>query len=266
MAKVEFRLGSTMVFDSEKEKDLIDLVDRASKQHKLGALLSHLLRIYSETPEKLIEPTNEISKSIVEMSKYGLTPKRYEFFNQVSKEVEEMKFRVDSMYEMCLKMYTLAQFGKRLGLEGKSTNMLMAEFMMEKQLTELCDKLGIDNIRHTFSSNKLETAKQKSDDTLEYILESYDNIVNELKETMFKEIELKVKASDIDIRHSVPVESSVTENKLTTVSIIDESINVVDDSVADEIYTIENENETIEEEYVDFGNADMSALSSFFGD
>ena len=38
MAKVEFRLGSTIVFDSEKEQDLIDLVERASKQHKLGEL------------------------------------------------------------------------------------------------------------------------------------------------------------------------------------------------------------------------------------
>lgn len=270
MAKVEFRLGSTIVFDSEKEKDLIDLVERASKQHKLGELLSHLLRMYSETPEKLKEPTNEITKSLVEMSKYGLTPKRYEFFNQVSKEIEDMKCKVDTIYDMCFKMYTLAQFGKRIGLEGKSNNMLMAEFMLEKQLTDLCDKLGIDNVRHTFSSNKLETAQQKSADVLEYILETYDSIVNELKETIFKEIELKVKPLDIEVKPSVVSESMIngndSSNNISALSGNNPTGKVIDNNGVNNQATNEKKEEQSEDEYIDFGNADIEALSNFFGE
>lgn len=262
MAKEGIRLGSTLVFDKEKEKDIIDLVNTATNQHKLGEILSHLLRIWFETPEKLMEPSNEIIKAIMDMEKYGMTPRRYEFFDEVSKEIEDMKNKVDEIYEMCREMHTLAKFGKRLGLEEKANNMLMAEFMAEKQLTDLCNKLGIDNVNHTFISNKLEDANQKSEDTLEYILTSYDSIINELKSTIFKEIELKVNPLNVEVKSP---ENISTNNNKSTVSKNVSYEGLVDNNKIETKKTIENDKNTDKDEYIDFGDADMNALDSFIG-
>ncbi len=97
MGRVERRLGSTITLDAEKEKDLIELIDNATRQHKLGELITHLLRVYNEEPEELNKPKEELSKMIINMSKLGLTPKRYEYFNQVAKELEQMKSKIDNI-------------------------------------------------------------------------------------------------------------------------------------------------------------------------
>lgn len=265
MGMIEIKLGSTVKLDEEKEKDLIDLVNRATTQHKLGEIIGHLLRIYNENPEELNGNKESLTKLIIEMSDFGLTPNRYKFFNQVTKDVADIKRTVDKIYEMSLKTYTLAQFGKRAGLEGKSNNMLLASFLLERQLTDLCDTLGVNNLNHTFSSNKLEIAQKNADETLEFILESYDNIVEELRKNIFKEVELSVKPLKLDVEPLKVELDGIAVNNVTT-----KTDNVYPISTNKQIgnvngNTLEQFNNTEDDEIIDFGEADVGALDDFFG-
>ena len=56
---------------------------------------------------------------------------------------------------MCQNMYILAQMGKHLGLEDKTNNTLMASFILERQIQDLQNTLGVGTLT-PFSSNKLE--------------------------------------------------------------------------------------------------------------
>lgn len=258
MNKTEIKLGSTLVFDTEKEADLIKLVRTASSQHKLGEILSHLLRIYSENPDKLNESKSSLTKLIINMSNKGMTPERYSYFKKVDRELSEMRGKVDSIYDMCFEMYSLAQFGKRTGLEGKATNGLMAEFMLEKQLDELTEKLGVDNINNTFTSNRVGDTKKKSKEVLEYIINSYDNIVDELRQAVVTEVAISnVAIKEVDNNVQVK-ETAEVENKPSSKLI----------EVADDIdgVAVDNGDNSIDNEIIDFGKADLGALSNFFGE
>ncbi len=165
-----------------------------------------------------------------------------------------------------MKVYTLAQFGKRLGLEGKAKNLLMSEFILEKQVNDLCDTLGVDNLNHVFNSNKFEVAKERAEQSLEYIVESYDNIVQELRRNIFKEIELQVKPLELEVN---PVELELKglaiENINTTNNEKQYTNNIVKEDRNSNKETIEKQDNTDGDEIIDFGNADMDALANFFG-
>lgn len=177
------RMGPTLNFDEHKEKDIYERVQQLSSSHKIGDFVAHLLRLAFESPE-VYGDGKEVLNLIAKMDKYGMTPTRYNYFAQVSKDVEAMKKKIDDIYDMCYKMYMLALMGKYLGLEEKTDNSLRATFILEKQITELCTTLGIDHFNHSFESNKLQDTHKKAEDSMQFILESYDGIVKELKASM----------------------------------------------------------------------------------
>lgn len=177
------RLGSTLTFDPQKEKDILEGISRYTSSNELSILIAHLLRLAFESPE-IFGDNKEVRAILKQMDKLGMTPTRYNFFAQISKELETMKQKIDSVYDIAYKSYILAQMGKRLGLEEKADNNLMAAFILERQITDLCVSLGVSNMKHIFASNKIEDVHKKADDVLEFILESYDDIVTELKANM----------------------------------------------------------------------------------
>lgn len=177
------RLGPDLYFDPQKEKDILEAVDYLASKKSLGHLVSHLLRLAFESPE-VYGNGQEVKQLVDKMTEYGMTPTRYNYFMQVSKEMEAMKKKIDTIYDMAYKTYTLAQMGKFLGLEEKSDNCLRATFLLERQVTDLCMSIGVTNLNHMFVSNKLEDTHEKADKVLEFILESYDNIISELKNSL----------------------------------------------------------------------------------
>lgn len=198
----KIRRGPSLSFDPDKEKDLIDAVEKLSSSHKLGILMTHLLRLAFESPE-VYGNGQEVKDLIAKMSDLGMSPTRYTYFTQISKDIEAMKRKVDTIYDLSYKTYMLAQMGKFLGLEGKSDNNLLASFVLERQLTDLCTTLGVSNLNHSFNSNKLEDVHKKADTIMEFIIESYDSILNELKDSLNLQIvangqPMLVNATNID--------------------------------------------------------------------
>lgn len=181
--KTEFRPPVSLKFDTEKEKDLIEKINGFKSSKQLTYLCEYLLRIVLESPETLrdIGETKDILYRIHEL---GVTPARYNFFSQVAKEVSDMRDKVDAIYTMAYKTYILAQMGKRLGLTELSENNLRATFLVEKQLADLSKSLGVDNINHTFVGNKVQNTEEMAKEVLEYVIESYDSILSEIKSNL----------------------------------------------------------------------------------
>lgn len=255
MGTQSIRFGSTLTFDSDTEKDIINVMEHLNATHATGKFISNLIRVALDNPEILDKTSHNLEKGAVlkKIEELNLSCNRYKFFSDINKEMEAMKKKVDKVYELSLKNYTLAQMGKHLGLEGKANNTLLAGFILEKQLKELQDSLGVTLGMSAFESGKLAEAHKRADDTLEYIIETYDSLLNELK-------------SSFEIQTvQVPV-TQVTQNTQST--LLKEA--VVEETVIEETSEVDNKNkiETTEEsddnKPIDFGNADMGALESFF--
>lgn len=204
MSKTDIRLGSIISFDTEREADIIEFVQDLTSQHKLGRFLGYLLRLACETPEVLHyrEKTQPILK---EMELLGVTPKRDEMFKKYNNDLLELKRRIDDLYEMAEKLYTLAIAGKALGLEERSEELLAAQFVVRHQTALIEQKLGRDSILYMYKSNSMQDAKKKAEDNLDMIISAYGDIFSELKQAIAKvkslEIE-QISAKSINVENA----------------------------------------------------------------
>lgn len=176
----EEKLRSVMYLDSKKEQDLIQYVTELKRSHKLGEFIAICIRTCWENPEYL-------AKAGYTTEQCGMTDKRVKFFNEANRRMNEMRYKVDSIYDMALKEYALAQFGKRIGLPEKSKNLLQAEFILRKQIDDISRTLGITNLGKTWDALSGATDR-KAEELLELIIESYDNILSELKDSIMQPV------------------------------------------------------------------------------
>lgn len=255
------RLGSMLSFDKEKEKDIIEMMEKLNASHKTGQFLSNLIRIAFDTPEILNKKLGKYEKgdALKQLDNIGASANRQKFFNQASKELRSMKDKVDSIYKMALKTYTLALTGKHIGLEEKSDNLLLSTFIIERQLKQLQDTLGLETLDEVYASNKKENVHELADEVLEYIIESYDSILNQIKININQIQPIQTVESTKTIKENKEV---VEENNETTTN-----TTVVSDTLANKDNnnggSSKNHQEN-DDEIIDFGEADMSALTSFF--
>lgn len=172
--KYMLKLGATISFNKENERDIIAQLESLKKRHKLGEFISNTIRIAFEHPELLEEQGTSLEK-------FGLTDNRQQFFDAITKEVNALKTKVDKIYKIATEIYTLTQFNKKIGLEERAKNILCAQFILQKQTRELCNILGVSQISSTYASEKLFDINKNVDETLEFIINYYDGIVGEIR-------------------------------------------------------------------------------------
>lgn len=257
MGTYNIRLGSQLSFDEQQEADIIKAIETMNASHKSGQFISNLIRIAFDCPEIMDNNNGKYEKGAIlkAMENSGLSYNRQAFMYQITKEVDAMKKKVDEMYSIILKTYMLGQMGKHLGLEEKADNELMAQFVIEKQLKELQDALGISLTSSVFASNRKQDIEKIADDALEYIIESYSGIVNELKTIVNNAQTVQVQTVQQPVTQFQQVNESA--NNVVETPVINVEQPNVEDSSADN---------SDEDEIIDFGNADFSALGSFFGE
>lgn len=266
MGNYNIRLGCQLSFDEQQEADIIKAIEKLNATHKAGQFMSNIVRLAFDCPDIMDKSSGAYEKGAVikALDEAGIFYSRKNFFDSLTKEVNLMKQKVDKMYEMVLKTYILGQMGKKLGLEEKADNLLMAQFVVEKQLKEIQDLLGITLGSSVLASNKKQEVEKIADNALEYIIESYSGIMNELKNTIATQpvIVQNVVGSEQNVQgiasgqniESIAETTEQTDNKTEQKETEVEVVNNNGDSSADE------------DETIDFGNADFSALSNFFGD
>lgn len=175
----EKRLGGTLKFDPVSEKYIVDKIDELSKSNSLSTFLINLIRIAFDNPDKL-KREKDLKTLMDFMEKGGMTPLAEAHYNESKRQTLEMKHKIDEIYDMCLKMYTLSQFGKIVGLEDKTKNTARAEFVLERHLNQLRDILGVRSYS-LFESAKTLSIEAKSTEILDYIITHYENIIDEIK-------------------------------------------------------------------------------------
>jgi len=233
-------------FDEDQEADIINFMEELCSSHKAGQFLSMLIRVAFDCPEVFDKNKKDFNDNIIKklVDNTGKMYNRQAFFNNISKETSDMHNKIDKMYSMILNMYILSQMGKTLGLEDKSKNALMAQFIVEKQFKELQDLVGESLNGNVLASNKLQNTQKIAEDALQLIIESYSGIVDELKQSQVVQY--------VETRPTVSTEDTTTD--------------VSNEDNNKEVQEVSNDNSTQDSEYIDFGDADVSALADFFGD
>lgn len=259
MSGYNIRLSSMLTFDEEKEADIIQVIEKLNSMHKTGNFLSNLIRVSLDCPEILDQSNGKFTKgsTLVDLEQYGLTYNRRALADKNSKEIADMKKKVDSVYDMTLKMYTLVLMNKYMGIEQKTENSMIANFIVQKQLEELKKSLGVSLSDNIFASNKVKDTKQLAENSLEFILNTYDDIISEVKSKISKDnsdlINSLISAlGNININNNTEVRVLDTEEKNTVVTSTSTSAN--------------NTSTPIGEEIIDFGTENLGALGNFFGD
>lgn len=180
MSKTDIRLGSLISFDSEREADIIEFVQDLTSQHKLGRFIGYLLRLACETPETL-QYREKLNPILNEMNDLGITPRRDAMFKQFSKEILDLKNKINDIYVISEKLYTLALARKALGLEDRAKELLAAQFVVRRQTALLESKLGTSSLLYTYESDSMRDVQKKADEILEVILETYGDLLNDVK-------------------------------------------------------------------------------------
>ena len=223
-------------FESTKEKDITDIRDELNSHHQLNQFIGNSIRFVLQNKDAYREFTK------TELDSYGLTYEKTKFFSDISKQLGKLRDKIDSIYDMALKTYTMAQMNKKLGLEGKSDNQLLVSFLLEKQLNELENSLGMNISENEYTAGKLNTAHKLADDTVKLMLETYDEMLTAIKSSMV------VQTQPVQFVEQTVMNDKPKEEEKETI----------------EIKTLTNTDvELSDDDYIDFGNADISALEKF---
>jgi hypothetical protein len=304
MGTKSVRLDSFVSFDETQEADIIESLEYLKSSHKMVKFLANLVRIAYDNPE-LIQKDLSSGKyntdSLCNMyNEYGMSVERYHSINEMKKNVNAMKEKVEKMYDMTLKTYTLAQMNKYVGIEIKSENQLMAQYVLEKQIKDIEETLGVTG--SVLASNKKQDAKKLADETLEYIIESYSGVVEELKKMVTEQQSLLQQTQQLvnqqqmfmnqqqqmimqqmqpvqqvimqpvvqqpvqqvqQVAQAVPTVTEKVEKPVVG-TVKQDDKNKQAEAVKEDTSTTTSDNS--DDEYLDFGDADLDALSNFFGD
>lgn len=261
----KIKLGAVIEFNEEKEKDIIEAVESLRDRHKLGDFISYAIRISLEHPEWF-------DSKDVTLASFGLTDTRRAYFESINSRIKAMEQKVDTIYNMGVKVYTLAKFGKRIGIEKKAENTLQAGFLLQKQLDEIATTLGVSSIGHVYESNKMDTLSKKVDELLEYIIESYDSIVLELKNNVIQEIDLGFSPGMVNTQHATMQQihsehgtTSIKQGDTESTQKEPTKTDIVGDSKNADELSKDKESENLDE-VINFGggDVDLSLLEGFF--
>lgn len=182
------KLHSSLKFDPIKEKDIIDKVEEMAGSRELTYYITNLLKYALDNPEV-------INDSGISKAGYQISKAREDYFRQLDSKISEMKDKIDKIYNMADRINSLVLLGKSIGIEDRNRNILQTQFLLQRQLKELSDTLGVSMTGKTFESNKLAQYDEKASEFIEYVIEHYDGIINEIANNRVKVVEESLSAN-----------------------------------------------------------------------
>lgn len=165
------KLGATLTFDFEIEKDIVAQVEQLKSQHKLGEFISNALRVIFEHPELL-------EKEAKSLEDFKLTDNRKLFHEYVEDKIEKTAIKINETYKLAYELHSLAKFNKKFDMYETSKNILASQFILAKQVEDLKKLLGVATLEQTVNLHKVNA---NIDDVLEYIIMCHGEIVEEIR-------------------------------------------------------------------------------------
>lgn len=279
MGTRSIRFGSQLTFDEDKEKDIIDTIDSLNSSHKMGQFMSNLIRLAFDNPEILRVGANGLEKQAMlqQVESSGMSVNRQRFMSGVASEISDMKKKVDEVYNMVFKLYTLALMDKHLEIEKKSDNSLRATFVLERQLRQLQSSLGVNISDAVYESDKINDVHARAEDCLEYIIEAYDGILDEMKQAIAvgkqPQVIVQQAVGNMGVGSTESMKPVETVENAGNVGNVGNTGNTGNTGVV-ETQAVKKKASTVvqietppEEEIIDFGDADdISDAMNFFDD
>ena len=290
------RLGGQFWYDTETEQDLANVIKSLSSSHRLGEFISYMFRMAIEDPTILENKDGVVKYGTVteKLKSLGHTDKRRKQLEELADKIFDVKLEADKIYKMCYEMHLLAQINKLTGIEEKADRTMIKEFMLERELKDICSEIGTSA---TFYKDMLDREHKKEEDSLTYILKAYGSIIDDLKEQVEKlnnttsnevaesnnadstnkEVVEQLKESNNQMKELI---EAIKNMQLQTVSIEaakqrNEAAEVKEDEGTNKEIAKHNETEneaSKEDDEIDFGdesvnfdNADLGALQSLLG-
>lgn len=266
MAIRKIRIHSSVSLDEATEGDLINILEELNSQHKTGEFLSCLMRLAVDSPEILKSSKDNVNKLNNLLSESGLSQERFKYIRVVKEGMLYLEAKINKLYEMIEQLMALAIMGKRLGLEGKAENLARVNFLLEQQLKDLEKAIGYksDDIKAADIEKNVERAEK----TLEFIVTAYDDIIQEIKNSLTANVVPVVMNPDSisTVQQAVnnPIETAVKEEVTPSIDTqVDENEEI--DFGAGSTESLSENTSTSEDSPIDFGDADFAALGNFFG-
>lgn len=250
------KLGATLTFDFEIEKDIVAQVEKLKSQHKLGEFISNALRVVFEHPELL-------EKEAKSLEDFKLTDNRKLFHEYVEDKIEKTAVKINETYKLAYELHSLAKFNKKFDMYETSKNILASQFILAKQVEDLKKILGVTTLEQTVNLHKVNT---NIDDVLEYIIMCHGEIVEEIRGNATGRNAYLEKLEELNsLLDKHKEEAVITENQSNTGKTSDiEASNKKE--MEESTHVSENNASTEEDEEIDgFGlsdDADLAGLVS----
>jgi len=252
------KLGATLTFDFEIEKDIVAQVEKLKSQHKLGEFISNALRVVFEHPELL-------EKEAKSLEDFKLTDNRKLFHEYVEDKIEKTAVKINETYKLAYELHSLAKFNKKFDMYETSKNILASQFILAKQVEDLKKILGVTTLEQTVNLHKVNT---NIDDVLEYIIMCHGEIVEEIRGNATGRNAYLEKLEELNSlldKHKEEEEAVITENQSNTGKTSD--IEASNKKEVEESTSVSENNASIEEdeEIEGFGlsdDADLAGLVS----
>lgn len=242
--KIEIVIHPKIKLDKKKEQHIASQLAELSHTHKISDVVSALIKLLYDDPAWYSHEDNYRSL-LKELDKSGVTPHAKEFFFDARTEVSEMKQKVNAIYDMTLEMYTMAKFSSKFNVGKYAENSAKAMFILERQISNLCDKLGLDDSQ-PFKSAQVGNVEEQAEKVLECIITKYDNIVSE--------VIADAQPRAIAVREE-PVHNVVNKPKVVAPKPKKEEPKVV----------VETKTNEVDSDAIDFGDGALDAFDSIFG-
>lgn len=248
MSKYEVRLGAKLLLDDAREMDLINIAEGLNSSRKMSGFITALFRTACDNLEKLSNGDKEKYEQLVQsMASLGVSEEREAYFRSLEEKVHDMQKKIDSIYDVAFKTYSLAQVNKMNGLSGKSENLALAQFALQKQMRDIEEILGA-NIG-VYESGRLIDMKKKADSVLEFIIEAYDGVGEALGinsgNNSSAEYDEKIHKLEVQIEELSRNSGNDNDDKIEEFEKKIEELNIVNDRLDRQVKTLEEENSSL---------------------
>lgn len=246
MSDYKVKVIATMNIDEQREQDLVKFIIEMRERHKFGEFVTAAIRACWEHPEYLTE--NGYTDSY-----YGFTTGRTEFIKQVTESIAVLNERVSKLLEMATEMKYTTMMGRKLGIEQRVDNQMLAAFIIQQQVEKLARELGVKTLTNDWNQQKLEKETEVLDEMLEKIIIQYSGLTEQLK----------LINQQTPIMVTAPVRSEQTTEQFKTA--IHEPVKTIEKETTEIPETTEIQETTEQKEVVDMSEAAWDLLDAFVG-
>lgn len=156
MGDYEFRVSTNMKFDSQKEQNIIEYLNKLSGEHRLGGFLSAAVKFVMDNP-KLVTAFGFDTRN------YGVTEERRKYLDHMEHELREISVSQQEVRDMANKMFILAECGKLKGeeLQSCAKDVAWSQRIIDDRTERLKKMLGISSLEHKNVSESTEEELRK---------------------------------------------------------------------------------------------------------